>query len=129
VKWKGYESDHNSYVPLQNVAPTGHVDQFYRRLKYKHLELGMPGIALLRYDIPGGKNEKGTMLVDMRQETVCLNAKNRSLDQQNDYSIVKEGSYLLVFFEHVGKWIKCKVMSSFLLIHASICDWFSSFII
>jgi hypothetical protein len=59
--------------------------------------------------VPNSKKAKGKVLVDLRQETICKDSTNRTLDQPNDYSIVNEGSPLQVYFEYAGRWIDCKV--------------------
>lgn len=63
---------------------------------------------MLEYEMQGGGREQ--MVVDMKELTFRPH-KTRKDDwfTKNDYSLIKQGSIIDVYWEYEGSWYSCKV--------------------
>lgn len=86
----------------------GFVDEFFRRQRDKNILKGMPGSAILEYQIVKGPKKRIT--VDMRRETFRASSSGDELwDETSDFSLIKKGSTIEVYWDFFGKWVPSKV--------------------
>lgn len=108
VRWAGYGPEADTWEPITHIANTGQIDRFEFRQKCKHVQQDMPGVALLEYDVQGGGTEQ--MMMDMREVTFRPHTTtDTDWEADNDYSVIKQGQQIDVYWPYEGSYYSCKV--------------------